>query len=261
MVSRRASRRGHLGGLIFLILLSGHALGVDVSELENPEDPWEGFNRKIYAFNDGFDRYLLLPVAKGYNFVMPEAMNQGVSNFFSNLSLPITVINDVLQLKPRAAVMDTGRFLFNLTVGVFGFIDVATMAGMPDQREDFGQTMGYWGVKSGPYVVLPFLGGQTVRDAFGLVPNYWISVQSHIDDVAVRNSLIGLQLIDGRADLIPAEQLITGDRYIFLRDAYLQQRKYQIADGEIEDDFGEEIFEEFDEFEDFDDESNVIPDE
>lgn len=214
----------------------------------NPEDPWEGFNRAIFTFNDGFDRWLFLPVAKGYSIIMPDAFDQGFTNFFSNLLMPVTMINDVLQLSFRDFASNTGRFLLNTTVGVVGFIDVASKVGLEEDPEDFGQTLGYWGVAPGPYVVLPFLGGRTVRDAFGMLPDYAVSVYSEIDNIALRNSLIGLSLIDARADVIPAEQLITGERYLFLRDAYLQQRRYLIADGEIEDDFGEDDFD--DQFDD-----------
>lgn len=248
--------------LILCLPLAGQAQSVDVSELKNPEDPWEGFNRKIFAFNDGFDRYIFLPIAKGYDFVTPDAVNIGITNFFNNLLMPITIFNDIFQLKMKAAGSDTGRFLLNSTVGVFGFIDVASMVGMRDQPEDFGQTLGHWGVKSGPYIVLPFLGGYTVRDGLSLVPDWALSVQSHIDDVWVRNSLLAVQFVDQRADLIPAEQLITGDRYIFLRDAYLQQRRYLIADGQIEDDFGEDTFEDdfYDDYDDLDDLDEPVPD-
>lgn len=215
---------------------------VDVSELRNPEDPWEKFNRKVFWFNDRFDRYLLLPVATAYRFVLPEPVDQGISNFFTNLLMPITLFNDLFQLKFRSFGSDLGRFIVNSTVGVVGFIDVASRVGLEEEREDFGQTLGYWGVPPGPYVVIPFFTGRTVRDAFGMIPDWALSVQRHIPDPAVRYSVWALEFVDIRADLIPAEQLITGDRYIFLRDAYLQQRRYLIADGDIADDFGEEIF-------------------
>lgn len=220
---------------------------VDVTP-RNPEDPWEGYNRAMFKFNDGFDRFIFLPLAKGYSFIIPEAVNQGLTNFFANWLMPVTMVNDVFQLKFKAFAEHTGRFLLNTTVGVVGFIDVASKVGLEEEPEDFGQTLGWWGVKPGPYVVLPFLGGRTVRDTFGMIPDYALSVYSEIDNVPLRNSLMGLSLIDRRADLIPAEQLITGDRYIFLRDAYLQQRRYLIADGQLEDDFGEDDFED-----DFDD--------
>jgi phospholipid-binding lipoprotein MlaA len=254
LVSRRIA-----GGLFYLcalwcLPLTVSAQGVDVSELKNPEDPWEGFNRKIFAFNDVVDRYIALPIATAYAFVTPEAVDQGVTNFFKNLLMPVTIVNDLLQLKFVALGSDTGRFFLNSTVGVFGVIDVATLAGLEEEREDFGQTMGYWGVKSGPYLVLPFLGGVTVRDGIGILPNYALSLQSNIGDIAVRNSLLALEFIDIRADLIPAEQLITGDRYIFLRDAYLQQRRYLVADGEVVDDFGDgDSDDDFDDFDEYDD--------
>lgn len=233
------------------------AQNVDISELRNLDDPWEGFNRKIYAFNDGFDRYLLFPVASTYRKLTPDPIDRGVTNFFKNILMPVTIANDVMQLKIPAAFSDTGRFLLNSTVGVFGFIDVASLVGLNYEREDFGQTLGYWGVKPGPYVVLPFLGGYTVRDGFGLLPDYALSAANMIDDMVLRNSLVGVDVIDIRADVIPAEQLITGDRYVFLRDAYLQQRRYLVADGDVVDDFGEGDFEDFDD--DFDAAPNDDP--
>jgi len=212
----------------------------DGKRLKNPEDPWEGLNRKIFAFNDTFDRYLYLPIASAYRFVMPTPLDQGVTNFFTNLLMPVTIANDLFQLKFKAFGSDFGRFFINTTVGVLGFVDVATRVGLEQQREDFGQTLGYWGVHSGPYIVIPFLAGRTVRDALGMVPDWYLAPQSAINNSAVRNGLLAVDLIDTRADLIPAEQLITGDRYIFLRDAYLQQRKFLVSDGEVVDDFGDE---------------------
>ena len=232
-----------------MVCLLGQGLPVVVAEarggerFKNPADPWEGFNRKIFAFNDGFDRYLFLPIASAYRYIMPTPLDQGVTNFFTNFLMPITICNDLFQLKFRAFGSDLGRFAINSTVGVLGFIDVATRLGLEQRREDFGQTLGYWGMHSGPYLVLPFLGGRTVRDAFGMVPDWYLSLQAAIDSNAVRYSLIAVDLVDTRADLIPAEQLITGDRYVFLRDAYLQQRKFLVSDGQVVDDFGDDLFE------------------
>lgn len=245
-MSRGIASRLLLCCAIACLVVAGPARGVDVSELTNPEDPWEGFNRKMFAFNDGFDRYIYLPAATAYSFITPDAVDQGLTNFFNNMLMPVSIVNSLFQLKFKAFGSDIGRFLLNTTVGVFGFIDVATMVGLDDQPEDFGQTLGYWGVKPGPYLVLPLLGGRTVRDAFGLIPDYALSLYGNIEDEYVRYSTIALYYIDLRADLIPAEQLITGDRYIFLRDAYLQQRKYLVADGQVEDDFGEGDFDDFD---------------
>lgn len=249
------SRRITDGFILWCLLVCLPALAladaIDVSELKNPEDPWENFNRKVFVFNDVLDRYVALPVATAYSFVTPDAVDQGVTNFFTNLLMPVTIVNDLLQLKFVAFGSDTGRFLLNTTVGVAGVIDVATLVGLAEEIEDFGQTLGYWGVKPGPYVVIPFLGGYTVRDGLSLFPDWALSLQSGMDSIALRNSLLALEYIDKRADLIPAEQLITGDRYIFLRDAYLQQRKYLVADGEVVDDFGEGDFDDF--YDDFDD--------
>jgi phospholipid-binding lipoprotein MlaA len=253
-----------LFSLLFILALLNPAMLVRAESTEdfewtNPEDPWEGFNRKIFFFNDGVDRYLLLPVASAYRFIMPRPLDQGVTNFFRNLLMPISVANSVFQLKFQGAGVNLGRFLVNSTAGVLGFIDVASRVGLEERPEDFGQTLGYWGVKPGPYLVVPFWGGVTIRDGVGLIPDWQLSLQSSINDLVVRNSLLVVQVIDKRADLIPAEQLITGDRYIFLRDAYLQQRKYLVADGVVEDDFGDDGFgdDDFgsDFLDDFDDDS------
>ena len=237
---------GQLGRVVLLLLTLGVCAPASAQEdavvWTNPEDPWEGFNRKIFWFNDNVDRYVLLPVASAYRFIMPQPLDQGVTNFFNNLLMPISFVNSIFQLKFAGAGVNLGRFLVNSTVGVLGFIDVGGRIGLEERPEDFGQTLGYWGVPSGPYLVVPFWGGVTIRDGLGLIPDWQLSLQSSIHDVAVRNSLLAVQVIDRRADLIPAEQLITGDRYIFLRDAYLQQRRYLVADGEVEDDFGDDSF-------------------
>lgn len=213
----------------------------------NSVDPWEGFNRGVYKFNDTLDRFLLKPVAKGYRKIMPRPLDQGVTNFFRNLSAPLTLVNDILQFKPRHFLSESARFLLNSTVGLFGLMDPASAVGLAYHPEDFGQTLAVWGVKPGPYVVLPFFGGRTLRDAFTMVPDSYLSYYRHVDDQTLRYTLWGTDLIDTRADLIPAEQLITGDRYVFLRDAYLQRRNYLIHDGKVKKKrFGEEDFGDFD---------------
>ena len=215
-------------------------------------DPWEGFNRKVSSFNDVTDKYFLKPIANGYRAVTPQPVDNAVSNFFGNLGEIVVIVNDLLQLKFTQAASDTGRFVVNSTIGFFGFFDVASKIGLPKHSEDFGQTLGYWGVGPGPYLVLPFLGPSSVRDAFGSIPEYTIdelNLVSEIDDVATRNSLTALNIVDIRADLIPSEGLIQGDRYTFLRNFYQQRREYLVKDGNIEedaftdDDFEEEFFE------------------
>ena len=198
-------------------------------------DPWAGFNRSMHSFNDGLDSYVLKPAAQGYKAVMPDLAEKGVNNFFGNLSDVGTMINNVLQGKFEQAGSDLARVAFNSTFGLGGLIDVSTSMGIEKHDEDFGQTLGYWGVQSGPYLVLPFLGPTTVRDGIGLIPDSLVDPVMHVDDNGARNALYITRAIDQRANLLEAEKLISGDKYIFIRDAYLQKRKSLIADGEIED--------------------------
>lgn len=206
-------------------------------------DPWESWNRKVYVFNDYADRYLLTPVAKSYQTVTPDVVEKGVSNVFSNLLEVSTIVNDLLQFKFVQAASDTGRFVVNSTVGLVGLFDVATPLGLEKHSEDFGQTFGYWGMGPGPYVVMPLLGSYTLRDGFGAMGDTQLNLVTHIDHIPTRNQLLVLRAIDSRASLFSAEELITGDKYSFIRDAYLQRRKYLVKDGEVEDTFGEEDYE------------------
>ncbi|MNE40314.1 putative phospholipid-binding lipoprotein MlaA precursor [compost metagenome] len=145
--------------------------------------------------------------------------------------------NDVLQLKPHAAGVDTARLIFNTTFGLFGFFDVGTKMGLQRNDEDFGQTLGYWGTPSGPYVMLPLLGPSTVRDGIALYPDSWTGPYRYIDDVSARNTMRAVDVVDTRAGLLSAEKLIQGDKYNFIRNAYLQNREFKVKDGQVEDDF------------------------
>jgi phospholipid-binding lipoprotein MlaA len=231
--------------LALCIVLSSSAFA-----MEN-RDPWEPVNRKIFAFNDTADRYLLKPVAKGYQKITPDPVETGIRNFFSNVGEVPIIINDLLQLEFAEAGNDTGRFVINTTVGLAGIFDVASKMGLPKNTQDFGLTMAHWGVKSGPYVVVPFLGPFTVRDGFGAIVNSQADLLFNaVDHVPTRNTLWGTKLVDGRASLLAAESLISGDRYTFLRDVYLQQRDFLVNDGVVEDDFGDDALGE-DDFEDW----------
>lgn len=205
-------------------------------------DPLEPFNRAVFTFNDYADQYVLKPIAKGYDTVMPDVADRGVSNFFSNLGDVLVLANNLLQFKFSDAMSDAGRVLMNTTLGIGGLLDVATPAGLTKHEEDFGQTLGYWGVSSGPYVVLPLLGPSTLRDAVARYPDGAAHPLQEVNDIAWRNSLRGLEVIDNRADLLKAEKLISGDKYLFLRDVYLQRREWLVKDGQVEDDFGNEDF-------------------
>jgi phospholipid-binding lipoprotein MlaA len=215
----------------FLVPVAAHA-----ADAEN-QDPWMGFNHGVFKFNDTLDAYTLKPLAQGYQAITPQFVQTGVHNFFQNLGDVTNLANDVMQAKPRAAGIDTARLIFNTTFGVLGFIDVGTKMGLQRNDEDFGQTLGHWGVSSGPYVVLPFFGPSTVRDAFAKYPDTYTSPYRYVNDVPVRNTAFGINLVDTRANLLQAEKLINGDRYIFVRNAYLQNREFKVKDGHVEDDF------------------------
>lgn len=201
------------------------------------DDPWEGVNRVVFRFNDTVDTYALKPVAKGYDKVTPQPLQDGIGNVFANLGDVVVLGNDLLQGKFHDAGVDTSRILFNTTFGLLGFFDVATRMGLRKNDEDFGQTLGAWGLGSGPYVVLPLLGPSSVRDAFGRVPDSYLQPYPHIDHVPTRNLTRAVDTVDTRASLLSAERLITGDKYIFVRNAYLQNREFRTQDGQVEDDF------------------------
>lgn len=203
----------------------------------------EGFNRGVHRFNGAFDSWILKPITKGYKAVTPDPVENGVTNFFSNLGEIINIPNDLLQGKFKQAGNDTGRLLINSTLGIGGLFDVADDMGLEESDgEDLGQTLAVWGVPSGPYIVVPFLGPSTIRDLpADITERIAFSPIQYIDNVSLRNSLYGLALVDTRAQLLDAEQLITGDEYTFIKNAYLQRRDFLINDGEVEDDFGDDF--------------------
>jgi len=213
-------------------MLSGCA---SLNHTPESHDPWERMNRSIYSFNDTVDHYALEPVAKGYRAITPNLVEHGVSNFFSNLWDIKVFVNDVLQLKPVQASADLGRFLLNSTVGIAGVVDVASKVGLEKHHEDIGQTLAHWGVASGPYVVLPFLGPSTVRDGFGLgVDVVYLDPLQYVNDQGTQNALYALAFVDVRASLLEATDILDEaalDRYTFVREAYLQRRQSLIHDG------------------------------
>ena len=227
----------NIGPTCQLLLLSSLTLLSATSMASEEDDPWESFNRPVFTFNDTLDTYALKPLAQGYQYVTPDPVEDGVSNFFGNLGDVKNLANDLLQGKFEEAGVDTARVLFNSTFGLFGLFDVATKMDLRRSDEDFGQTMGSWGVGSGPYLVLPFLGPSTVRDAFGKLPDNYVEPYRYVSDVPARNSAYGLNVVQTRAGLLSAEKLITGDKYVFIRNAYLQSREFGVQDGEVEDDF------------------------
>ncbi|GFM81600.1 VacJ-like lipoprotein [Pseudomonas cichorii] len=201
------------------------------------DDPWEGVNRVIFRFNDTVDTYTLKPIAQGYQYIAPQFVEDGVHNFFNNIGDVSNLANNILQAKPAAAGVDTARLIVNTTFGLLGVIDVGTHMGLQRNDEDFGQTLGYWGVSSGPYVVLPFFGPSTVRDAIAKYPDTYTEPYRYIDHVPTRNTLRAADLIDMRASLLSAERMVSGDKYTFIRNAYLQNREFKVKDGQVEDDF------------------------
>lgn len=212
-------------------------VALDEPSSNNPRDPWEGWNRGVFTFNDTLDSYITKPVAKGYRYITPQPVRTGVTNFFANLGEVSNLMNNLLQGKPLDALKDTGRFLVNSTVGLVGLFDVATPLGMPRSEEDFGQTLAVWGVPQGPYVVWPFLGGRTLTDTAGLIPDTYVNPMYQVEmDDDIRWKLFSLNLIQTREGLLDSEQLIQGDRYTFIRDTYLQRRDFLIQDGRIEHD-------------------------
>jgi phospholipid-binding lipoprotein MlaA len=218
-----------------------------VSASDENVDPWQGFNRSVFEFNEILDTYVAKPVAQGYQAVTPQFLDTGISNFFSNLEDVLIVANDIFQLKPVQALSDTARFVINSTVGLFGFFDVASHIGLIKHDEDLGQTLGYWGVGSGPYVMLPVLGPSSVRDTFGIAGDSLsgLGYTQAVETTAQQGGLWLLRNVDVRADLIASEGLISGERYSFFRSFYMQRREYLVNDGIMADD-------EFDEDEDFD---------
>jgi phospholipid-binding lipoprotein MlaA len=227
---------------LFLSGCASQPEGKGQDQYAHAVDPYEGFNRTMFGFNNGVDTYFLKPVAQGYQFVMPDVAETGVSNFFSNLLEIRNIINSLLQGKGEKAANSTGRFLFNSTIGLAGLFDVAGGIGLEKQDgEDFGQTLGAWGVESGSYLVLPLLGPATVRDGVGIPVDMYLDPVNYHDQSSVRDKLTVLKVIDIRAGLLEAEKLITGDKYVFMRDAYLQRREYLVKDGEVKDTFGSDV--------------------
>jgi phospholipid-binding lipoprotein MlaA len=226
--------RMHLARFLFLGVCAATLGGCAMTGERDPKDPWEGLNRKTYAFNDVLDKAVLKPVAKGYEKVVPAFAREGVNNFFDNVEDVATSLNNILQGKPREGFSDAGRFIVNTVFGVFGLWDVATPLGLEKHYEDFGQTLGKWGVQSGPYLVLPLLGPSTARDAPArLVDPGWYYAKA-IDDPTTFWSLWTLEKVRTRTNLLKAEGVLEEaalDKYTFIRDAWMQRRQNMVYDG------------------------------
>lgn len=204
-------------------------------EEEETWDPFEPFNRAMFGFNEKFDAWLLKPVAKGYDFILPRPVKRSVGNFFSNLIQPRVAVNDLLQGKGKEAARDTGRFLINSTVGILGFFDVARHFDLAAREEDWGQTFAVWGVNNGPYFVWPIIGPRYLRDTVGFGFDWLSNPVTHIDDPYTSWGLWSLDIVDTRARLLPSDKVIKqaagDDKYVFIREAYRQRRRNLIYDG------------------------------
>jgi len=246
MIDTCKHRTARLSGFKAALVIASTLLALSASAQDSEYDPWEGFNRSVFSFNEGADRIIAKPLAVGYRAITPDPVERSISRVFSNLAEVRNVLNKLLQGKPGQAANNGGRFLVNSTLGLLGIFDVADSMGLyKTDNEDFGQTLAHWGLSPGPYVMLPFMGPNTLRGAVGLPFDSLADPVTHIDDVPTRNSALFMGLIELRASLLDSEGLISGDKYIFIREAYLQRRDYLINDGMIEEDS-------FDDFEDED---------
>ena len=218
-----------------LVLVAGCATGPNA----NPADPLEPLNRQVYRFNNALDDAILKPAATVYVKVLPSPVRTGVNNFFGNLSDVWSFVNSVAQLKLQNSAQTFMRVNVNTVFGLGGILDVATEIGIDRHSEDFGQTLGRWGVPPGPYIVLPFLGPSTLRDTAALPVDVMGDPVDSVSDIAVRNSMYALRLVDIRANLLRVGQLLEDaalDRYTFTRDAFLQRRRSEVHDGNLPDD-------------------------
>lgn len=212
-----------------LWLCSSFALASDV-------DPWEGFNRGVHKFNDRADGAILKPVAQTYDRLLPGFFKRAVHNVFRNVGTPAVLINQLLQGKPRQGASDGARFVLNSTLGIGGIFDVATAAGIAEHDEDFGQTLRVWGLSNGPYLVVPLRGPASVTHAAGMVVDSFMNPVRFVSPDRHRYAIQGLSFVDSRAQLLSTEVLVSGDRYLFFREAYLQRREYLVNDGLADED-------------------------
>jgi phospholipid-binding lipoprotein MlaA len=218
--------------------------GCATTGTSDPRDPLEGFNRGVYSFNKGMDNVLFDPLSKFYQAITPKFVDRGVTNFFSNLNDIAVTVNSLLQFKIDQALSDATRFIFNSTIGIFGFFDVSSAVDLPKHDEDFGQTLAVWGIGSGPFVMVPFFGPTTIRDATGFVVDRGIlSPIFYVDDDALKAGLLTLNYVDFKADLLSAKKLLgdaSVDEYEFLKNAYFEKRTSQINDRVTAPDYSEE---------------------
>ncbi len=235
--------------LSLLALACGGCASTGARGTSEVNDPFEGANRAIFKFNRTADRFVLRPVASGYHTITPDPLERSIGRFFVNLSSPIVIVSDLLQGKFKQAGADTGRFLLNSTVGLLGFLDVAAHVGLEFHDEDFGQTLGRWGLEQGPYFLVPIFGPYTLRDGVGRILELPFELLNHYDNDDARRKLVLLYYIDKRTGLLTVDDALANafDPYLFVRDAYLQRRRYLVYDGDppfFEENFADEYSEE-----------------
>ena len=219
------------------LVLSGCAT-YSGNSMSDSNDPWQTVNRPVFAVNDAFDQALFKPLAKGYNAITPQPVKTGVTNFFSNLNEIDNALNNLFQGKPNQFGTSIGRLAINSTIGLAGLIDVASYMGLSHAPEDLGQTFGALGAGAGPYVVLPLLGSSSVRDMPGRILSMYLNPLAWLDDVSFRNIMVGVNAVDSRSNLLAKEDIaseISDDKYTLYKDAYLEQREFDIADGDLDD--------------------------
>jgi Surface lipoprotein len=221
---------------ILLILLLSFTSFTE-EDVEIDKDPFESINRVVFVIFDEIDVAVIKPTAEVYRDYTPKFIKRSISNFFNNLSEIDTIANQLLQAKFDLALQDTVRFLINTTLGVGGIFDLATNAGLERHDEDFGQTLGYWGVNNGPYVFVPFVGPSTLRDMIGYPASWYLSGNFAIDETDMKVVFTTLDVVETRERLLAAENLIVGDKYEFVKDVYMQSRNDLVLDGEVEDEF------------------------
>lgn len=219
---------------LFLFFISTFSIAEDE---DVNVDPFESTNRIVFEISDDLDTMIIRPVAEIYRDVTPRFIKNSVTNFFYNLSEVDTIINQLLQGKIVLAGQDSLRFLINSTIGIVGFVDVATRVGFERHDEDFGQTLGYWGVPAGPYVFLPLIGPSTIRDSFSKPTSWFLSGNLSVSDEEAKIIINLLDAVETRERLLVAEKLIVGDKYEFVKSVYLQTRNDLVFDGEVEDEF------------------------
>jgi len=236
-----------------LIQLAGCASAIPPApkDQRTASDPWEPLNRRVDAFNRNVDKVTLKPLAKAYEAVLPSPLRRGINNFSKNLLTPMYIVNNLLQGKIKRSFSETGRFLANSTIGIGGLFDVGASLGLETYREDFGQTLAVWGVPNGPYVVLPIIGPATLRDATMMPLNFAADPLFYLDHDRTRRTIYLVRAVDLRAQFFTAESLIEDsfDRYLTVRESYLQNRQYLIFDGNPpeDDDFYDDFYDDFEE--------------